>query len=293
MQVINRSPLKFGNPGLEEKIFADVRNALQDVRTTEDGFVVNDTKWFWKNPKGQLTPTVVNEAKFLSGRFQRALREFDWEIEFSASDQRIDGYIQLQTETPRYSLPDENYLQFISEYAHLVRKHPGAVATTIYHSLCVRPSFSLDATMFDLQGLLASEEGVHTIRVGLEFETGNIASSFRALDKLNNLFLKNQIDVGVFITSEDKQTCATRIWPQSNRNGSFEELENRQFRDNLAVPLWEIGFRPDRFDSTAPYLSSTGDVYLMQAQSDTIEVSGEIFKKHIGNDGKEIFCKLY
>lgn len=292
MQVINRTPLKFGNPNLEEKIFSDVYDALQNVRTTEEGFVVNDTKWFWLNPKGQLAPTVVNEAKFLSGRFQRALQDLGWEIEFAASDQRIDGYIELETETRRYALPDENYLQYISEYANLTGKHPGAVATNIYHSLCLRPSFSLDENLAELEGLLVSEEGTYTVRVGLEFETGNIASSFRALDKLNNLFLKNEIDVGVFITSEDKQTCATRVWPQSNRNGSFEELENRQFRDNLAVPLWEVGFRPDSFDASAPYLASNGEIYLMIEQVDTIEVDGEKYRKHIANGGREIFCKL-
>src|SRR5262249_25316698 len=67
------------------------------------------------------------------------------------------------------------------------------------------------------------------VRVGLEFETGNIASSFRALWKLNILYLANLLDAGVFITSLDKTTTAARIWPQSNRNGSFTELEQRNY----------------------------------------------------------------
>src|SRR5262249_34272193 len=64
------------------------------------------------------------------------------------------------------------------------------------------------------------------------------------------------IDYGVFITAIDKEHAAARIWPQSNRNGSFQELERRSYRNNLTVPLWEFGFEPDGFDRTAPYFNN-------------------------------------
>lgn len=96
-----------------------------------------------------------------------------------------------------------------------------------------------------------------TIRIDLEFETGNIASSFRALDKLETLFVTGFIEYGVFVTSIDKEHAAARIWPQSNRNGSFAELENRNYRNNRTVPLWEFGFEPDAFDPNGPYFNNS------------------------------------
>ena len=105
---------------------------------------------------------------------------------------------------------------------------------------------------FNLSGLDPSfhasfRQGTGTVplRVGLEFETGNIASSFRSLNKLNFLFREGEIDAGVFITSADKGTTAARIWPMSNRNGSFEELERRNYRETISFPVWKFSFAPD------------------------------------------------
>ena len=72
--------------------------------------------------------------------------------------------------------------------------------------------------------------------------------------KLSVLFGTGKIDAGVFITSLDKSKAATRIWPARNRNGSFQELQQRQYRVFAELPLWEIGFAPDGFSSTAKYL---------------------------------------
>ena len=75
----------------------------------------------------------------------------------------------------------------------------------------------------------------------------NIASSFRSLYKLGFLYSESEIDAGVFITSIDKNNCATRIWPVSNRNGSFQELKQRNYKRMVVLPLWEFGFAPDGF----------------------------------------------
>ena len=75
----------------------------------------------------------------------------------------------------------------------------------------------------------------------------NIASSFRSLYKLGFLYSEFEIDAGVFITSIDKNNCATRIWPVSNRNGSFQELKQRNYKRMVVLPLWEFGFAPDGF----------------------------------------------
>jgi hypothetical protein len=101
-------------------------------------------------------------------------------------------------------------------------------------------------------------------RIGLEFETGNIASSFRALTKLGFLYRRGHIDAGAFITSIDKANAAARIWPTANRNGSFVELEARQYRDSIFFPIWEAGFAPDSFNRNAPYLGPKKTTYTMQ-----------------------------
>jgi hypothetical protein len=128
--------------------------------------------------------------------------------------------------------------------------------------------------------------------VGVEFETGNIASSFRALTKLGNLFSAGKIDAGVFVTSNDKANCAARIWPASNRNGSFEELRRRRYKDNVALPLWEVGFAPDAFDSSAPYLGIDGSLYRPVASPTVAEEDEEIdgvrYSEWLGERGDTI-----
>ncbi len=102
-------------------------------------------------------------------------------------------------------------------------------------------------------------------KIGIEFETGNVASSFRAINKLNGLFHQGQIDGGCFITSIDKKNSATRIWPVSNRNGSFQELKNRSYLSQVSLPLICIGFAPDGFSRAAPFLGANGALYNLES----------------------------
>jgi hypothetical protein len=67
--------------------------------------------------------------------------------------------------------------------------------------------------------------------------------------------------MGVFITSNDKENRAARIWPPSNRNGSFTELDKRNYFDSVYLPLLEFGFAPDAFSKDALYLHEKGYVF--------------------------------
>ena len=113
-------------------------------------------------------------------------------------------------------------------------------------------------------------------RIGLEFETGNIASSFRAINKLQTLFNEDLIDVGVFITSKSKENGAARIWPSSNRNGSFEELSNRKYQTQRSYPHIDISFWPDGYDNSAPYFDEHGCFQLSEIQ--TARVNGKMYE---------------
>ena len=46
----------------------------------------------------------------------------------------------------------------------------------------------------------------------------------------------------------------------------------------LTVPLWQIGFAPDRFDQTVPYLAEDGSLYDMRATGKTEKVNGIVYE---------------
>ena len=70
----------------------------------------------------------------------------------------------------------------------------------------------------------------------------------------------------------------------AHRNGSFEELDNRRFRSQIEIPLWEIGFAPDGFDRSSGYLSHKGELYKMQDMETSITVEGNVYQ--VFNDYK-------
>jgi hypothetical protein len=242
-----------------ERIRSDVHFALNSIATVDGRFVVNDTAWFIKRGKGRITPCVMNSANFISKNFQNSLCDFrGWEKELTLAGQTIDNYREVSTSGIKYRLPpDISFLEFFRK--HCEKKSPEDLRKEflaiwhIYVKLGVTDLTPIDESV---HRLFKKVEGQDTLKIGLEFETGNIASAFRALNKLESLFVSGQIDLGIFVTSIDKVNAAARIWPQSNRNGSFAELENRMYRNNLTVPLWEFGFEPDEFRIDAPYLDS-------------------------------------
>lgn len=245
---------------IEARVVQDVTRALRSVVTRGRRFVVNDSAWFLRRGNGKVTPCVMNAATFLSEKFQNTLRDgCGWQKKKEIAGQEIDAYLELTAAGRKFRIPaDARFLDFFA--LHFDRSRPMDLRKEFlacwrrFVQVGINDPSEIDEPyrpFFAMTG-----EGAVAIRIGLEFETGNIASSFRALDKLETLFVTGLIDYGVFVTSIDKEHSAARIWPQSNRNGSFAELEKRNYRNNRTVPLWEFGFEPDEFDQEAPYFNS-------------------------------------
>jgi hypothetical protein len=261
MKVHHRCSPEAIEAAISERVVDDVTRALCSIVTQDDRFVVNDSEWFIRRGKGGVTPCVMNAAKFLSQTFQTVLKETcGWEKEKQIAGQVIDAYVELSGAGRKLRVPaDLRFVDFFQKWCSVVKPED------------LRKEFLSCWRRFVQIGVNRSSEigkpyrqffqesgtGTATVRIGLEFETGNIASSFRALDKLETLFVTGLIDYGVFVTSIDKEHAAARIWPTSNRNRSFAELEKRNYRNNRTVPLWEFGFEPDEFDQSAPFFDNT------------------------------------
>lgn len=244
-------------------VVKEVSAALNGVRTAGAKFIVNNTLWFALNDKQKITPCVMNNAGFISGNFLDALSNINWKKEHGIDGQSIDAYKEFdQSDYELYSIPRDRFCNFFGEYLATdigradvdAHEHLDFLFRRLYGTY-VRRSAELKSNFPSaLSKFFSRETTDRKLRVGLEFETGNIASSFRALMKLSVLFVADQIDAGVFITSIDKRSASTEIWPVSNRNGSFQELKQRHYRRFVELPLWEIGFAPDGFSQEAQYL---------------------------------------
>lgn len=260
MRIYDRAIPESSIDSLNDRVKSDLHHALNAIATIEGRFVVNDTLWFIKRGTGKITPCVMNKANFISKRFQDSLRDDrGWEKEKTLAGQTIDNYLEIKTSGSRYRLPpDTSFLEFFQE--HCKEAVPADLRKEFlamwhqYVKLGLGHLSSIDASK---HGLFEKVDVNDRLKIGLEFETGNIASAFRSLDKLESLFVGDHIDFGVFVTSINKANAAARIWPQSNRNGSFAELENRNYHNNLTVPLWEFGFEPDEFKQDAAYFNGT------------------------------------
>ena len=256
---------------------------LNSICTVGTEFVVNDSPWFGRSGD-RVTPRVVNTADYISRGFSKFLEEQrGWTREkvitdravagvAAAEDQRIDASIELPA-SPGYALDRVELFPFLDEFtaAH-PELEPDRAAVLFYQRYGRRGCFHLGALEERHRHHFRQAQTTGPIRVGVEFETGYIASSFRSLNKLGFLYRRGLIDAGVFITSRDKAS-ATRIWPATTRNGSFEELERLQYRDSIVLPIWEFGFAPDRFGRTAPYLGKTR-TYTMTNTGDVETVGG-------------------
>jgi hypothetical protein len=268
---------------IDRRVCDDMASALQTITTVGNRFVVNDTAWFEERSGGGVTRTVVNHAEYLSKKVEDALETHGWDSQPTLSNQRIDGL--LTTKCPGGVTTEEEVAFRIAQ-----NQRDGSSEDILidkwfskyYQRYCRRNCFHADGLPSDARSEFREVVGRVPIRVGFEFETGNIASSFRALSKLSSLFQEGEIDAGVFVTSLDKETTAARIWPTSNRNGSFEELSQRHYRENLICPLWEIAFSPDGYSKTAPYLGRDGNTY-------TLVPSDE--RRRIGETEFEVFSR--
>lgn len=286
MKVICRAIPQDVPDAVARRVKRDITKALKSIATSGKRFVVNDTRCFMRRGgrSQRITPCVMNAADFLSKRFQQTLHEScKWEIEHEIRGQTIDNFVALPLKAARYRIPPARFPAFFANYSRQNRFEDLRSGFLECWHMFVRVGISDLSSHETYRSFFGQSEPSTPLRVGLEFETGNIASAFRALDKLETLFVVGEIDCGVFVTSIDKPNAATRIWPQSNRNSSFQELENRSYRNNCTVPLWEFGFAPDAFSADAPFLASDGTLYELTATGEQWESGGrtyDVFRRH-------------
>ncbi len=289
MQVQVRATPSEVDVGVSARVTGDVTAALQAVTTVGSQFVINDTPWLWKNPQGAMRPQVVNSAKYLSVKFQAYLHtQKGWDKEKTLAGQTIDAHIELPCPAG-HQLDKSRLTAFLDEYT---TDNPEASVDDVFFRYVKRSCLGLSTVDPKYHHYFGIGAAATRIRIGLEFETGNIASSFRSLNKLNFLFRKGQIDSGVFITSRDKDTTSARIWPMSNRNGSFQELEQRNYRETISFPVWEFAFAPDSIDRNAPYLGKDGTTFVPVNTGRTVAHLGKSYQVWTGDDGRELFLPI-
>ncbi|MDB2497520.1 hypothetical protein N9X25_10280 [Verrucomicrobiales bacterium] len=265
----------------------ELETALGKIATSGNEFVVNDTKWFQRMNR-KATPTVMNSAKFITGAVARNLEALGWKTEKKLHYQKIDGFKEFECEGGVTLTRDALRDVFLAKWDEGKRDEDPTLFADLHRKYFSRNCFVLDSGLENVSSKFSRHEDRIKIRIGFEFETGNIASSFRALSKLDSLYKQEAIDVGVFVTSIDKGTTATRIWPVSNRNGSFQELKNRDYKRNVEIPLIEYGFRPDRIDSAATYLAADGTTYAPDCTGRIEEISGQQFRVYKTPEGREV-----
>jgi hypothetical protein len=285
---------------IDARVQSDVESSLGKVSTVRGKFVVNDSPWFAVNDRGKVMPCVVNQAQFISGSFQKQLHARGWHPEKEIDGQTIDAFLEFAVPgpLPTIGVDEGDSIDFLKDYLATpdgVKALAGGeskpeIFARLYDSFVHRSSIATRDSIDRKLHKYLKPRGTRThFKIGLEFETGNIASSFRAILKLSHLYRQQHIDGGVFVTAIDKANCATRIWPASNRNGSFQELKNRNYRSNLSFPLWEYGFAPDSFSHTAPYLASNGKTYKPKPTGRKITAEdGHVYSVFTMWDGKEI-----
>lgn len=253
---------------------------LDVKRAFKEKYEINDSLWFVpklsSNKVTGLNAKVVNTAEYISKRFQNELEECGWTPEKELDDQRIDAYKEFEYSGKYLGLNKDEFLEVVRYLDVEDSSYPEKVSM-LYKSF-YKTKFPYNHEYFTgkLQNIGKPKEFKRKIKLGLEFETGNIASSFRALAKLNHLFDNGYIDIGVFITSLDKDT-STRIWPSSNRNGSIEELNNRKAFAQTNLPLVVFGFRPEKYSTTAKYLSKNGK-YEIEMSDEYFEYKGNSYR---------------
>lgn len=260
----------------------------QVSRAFAEKYEINDSLWFSPSLQGDavvgLKPMVVNSAEYISKRFQNALERMGWTKEKVIDEQRIDAYREIEHTGWFLHLTKDEFLEVIRYLSVEDDNYPEQVSR-IYKCF-YKMDFPYFSGFFSdkLSNIGKPIWRTKALRVGLEFETGNIASSFRALSKLNYLFDKGMIDIGVFITSKNKNT-STRIWPSSNRNGSIEELQHRKYLSQINFPYLVFGFEPESYSRKAPYLAKTGEKYQIQLGNERLSFKGGeyIWDKDKGN----------
>lgn len=282
---------------IKSQIILYVSESLNSITTLSGKFIVNDTLCFRKQGRGsKVTACVMNSATFMSSAFQNSLALLpNCFGETTFNNQSFDGMIKIDYEGTGYQIANKDDILMITHQYIAIN---GLSEHTVYTLFPMFYGMFVDRSFFDISFLPTSLHSYFnqvnlktTITVGVEFETGNIASSFRAINKLYGLYQSGFIDIGVLVTSIDKPNCATRIWPVSNRNGSFQELNQRNYEEQVSLPLMGIGFSPDGFSTEVPFFDSSGTLYQLR-DTGTLSECGS-YRKYIGSNSEEILIPIH
>lgn len=272
-----------------------VTESLESIITINNQFIVNDTIFFRQQPSKKITPCVMNKASYMSGRFQSTLEKLpNCQAETILNKQAIDGLITVDYQGYGYTIQDRNrILEVIHDFMEQEALPQSSIHTLFpmfYGMYVERGIYSIESLPEKHKDLFKKEVINKKFKIGVEFETGNIASSFRAINKLFVLFQNGDVDAGVFITSSDKGNCATRIWPVSNRNGSFQELKQRNYQEQISLPLIGIGFTPDGFSRETPFLGKNGKTYF-PSRTGQKHTDGN-YEIYLDEDGAEVLLPI-
>ena len=278
-----------------DDVTTKVSASLDSIVTTGGRFVVNDSLFYRESRKGKITPCVINSATFLSKSFQGNLGALsNAKGETKILKQSIDGFIEYPYEGRGFQIRDKDkMLSVVHGFMEADSLSADSVYTLFpkfYGMFVQRTFFQISHLPEKFHNLFDLVKARTTFRIGVEFETGNIASSFRAINKLFVLFQHGMIDAGVLVTSIDKKSAATRIWPVSNRNGSFEELKNRNYMSQVSLPLVCIGFAPDDFSDDALFLGRDGGLF--ELRDTGREHSSGRYRIYLGEDDEEILAEI-
>jgi hypothetical protein len=285
------------------KILSDVETALNSLQTMDGKFIVNDTIWRkkpTKNNRDTMNPVVVNQADFITSGLETYLeKHLGWRAQKSITLSDAEGGAK-QTFDAYKDFRDVKGCKLIGieEEGVILRdfldkqgaQHFADFARDLRNYYRNRSCFGLDPKLGAYATKFSSTKG-SSLRVAIEIETGNIASSFRSIYKMSALFSAGAIDVGILITSTKKKGGATSIWPVSNRNGSLEELNNRRAFANLDFPLILVGFMPDGLHKDAPYLSGDGTTYTIESIA-KVTLNGVSYRKGTTPIHGEIYTEL-
>lgn len=271
---------------IRKKLIEDVTEALQAVQTEGGQFVVNDTLWYWKNPAGAIRPTVVNSASYISKTFQNFLEGIGWHKEPTLRGQNFDAMTTVERRSRCYSIPEERFISVLAALKSRGFMDYGVQASSLYQQYVQSSAPFLPEALISFADLFDHDTRDYDFRVGLEFETGNIASSFRAIEKLQGLYDSREIDIGIFVTSKNKRDGAARIWPVSNRNGSFEELRQRRYDARRTYPHIDVSFLPDACSSTSKYIGEN-QLYEMKFTGQEVEENGMVYEVAVNSKKEE------
>jgi hypothetical protein len=283
----------YAPPHIASEVEREVRLALAAVENPlgTGQFIPNNTECF-KFTRHKPTRCVMNAADFISQTFERRLHNsYNWERQYKRLDQKTDAYKECEFSGSAYQINDSDFRRLVFDYWDKPDIEYESILTFIQEIW----GMYVQRAKCDVSGLpeqyhhyftQVKEEDKKTVRVGLEFETGNISSSFRSFMKLNFLFVNNIIDFGVFVTTNKE--AAHNIWPPSNRNTTFEELAKRKYKAIFRFPLWEFCYIPDDYSKQAKFLNRDGTVYELRDTGETRVYNRKNYKVYIRGTSEEI-----